>query len=423
MRKTSRFLSLFVSIVVVLTASIVSSAEQVTLNVMGWHDFNSAQWKELVAAFNAEHPDIKLELSPAGRLDQTEKLYLMLAGGSPVDVVWTDAAIIVQYAQADLLEELSPYIAKSSLDLTNYPPGGFHENTYAGGLYAFPSETMTYLFFYNQDLFDRAGVAYPNNDWTVDEFLDIARQINRPEDGIYAYHNVIPEGITLVLPWIWGFGGEWFSEDLRRSELNSDGSLAGQQFLVDLMHVYGFSPTYDALGADPNLSFQNGRIGILHSGTWDIRGTETVPSKWDFRWSTVLQPIGPAGQVPLIQTNGWGIVKASQNKDAAWKFVEWFNGETAQQILAKHGGFPAHIPIARDMAFQHVDPDTRNTIMLSASIARPFPVSPAWEDSIIAWYLPFVDVLRGEKDLGVAMAEVVETTNAIIDKYYQENPW
>src|SRR5690606_26525456 len=141
------------------------SAEQVTLNVMGWHDFNSAQWKELVAAFNAEHPDIKLELSPAGRLDQTEKLYLMLAGGSPVDVVWTDAAIIVQYAQADLLEELSPYIAKSILDLTNYPPGGFHENTFAGVLYAFPSETLMYLFFYMQDLFDRGGVAYPNYDW------------------------------------------------------------------------------------------------------------------------------------------------------------------------------------------------------------------------------------------------------------------
>lgn len=145
--------------------------------------------------------------------------------------------------------------------------------------------------------------------------------------------------------------------------------------------------------------------------------------KWGFRWSVAPPPRGPAGQFTVVQTNGWSIPKGSLHKEEAWEFITWFNGPEGQQILAAHGEFPAHLPTARFESFLHLDDHTRNTIFAAVMMGRPFPVSPAWQDSLsIAWQLQG-DALSGAKDVRVALVQAAEQINARIADLERHLQW
>ena len=140
------------------------------------------------------------------------------------------------YVLNGLLENLEPYFEASGIPMDEYAPAGFDEHTYGGELYAFPSTMGTYFFYYNQDIFDRRGVAYPPWDWDRAQFLDAARKLRDPVSGLYAVDN--RNWVTTFLPWLWAHGGDWFSPDRHRSLLDSDVAIEVQQFLADLIHVY-----------------------------------------------------------------------------------------------------------------------------------------------------------------------------------------
>ena len=409
---------LVVTVVTGLVAGVALAQEPVELTVMTWmYQSNSPQWVEIKEAFEKEHPHIRLTLISGGREEQADKLLLMATGGSAVDVVWTDAAMTNEYVLNGLLEDLGPYYEASGVPMEEYVPAGFDEHTYGGKLYAFPSTMGTYFFYYNKDIFDRRGVAYPTADWDREEFLDIVRRLRDPVAGIYAVDN--RNWVTTFLPWLWAHGGDWFTPDRHRSLLDSDIAIEVQQFLVDLIHVYDVHIPYP----DDTDYFSAGQLAMLHSSTWDLQGTELDPPKWTFRWSVVPPPKGPAGQFTVVQTNGWAIPKMSQHKDEAWTFIQWFNGPEGQRILAKHAEFPAHLPTAQAESFLHLDDETRNSIFAAVMMGRPFPVNPAWQDSLaIAWELQG-EALAGTKDVRVALTQAAEQINARIADLERHIDW
>ncbi len=400
-------------VAVLVAASPIAAAEAarqpVELTVMTWmYQTSSPAWVEIEREFEARYPHIRLNLVSGGREEQMDKLLLMAAAGTPVDAVWVDAAMTNFYVLNGLLEDLQPFFEASGVPMDQYAAAGFDEHRYGASIYGFPSTMGTYFFYYNQDIFDRRGVPYPDGDWDREQFLETARRLRDVDAGIYAVDN--RNWVTTFLPWLWAHGGDWFTPDRRRSALDSEVAIEVQRFLVDLIHVYGVHIPYP----DDTDYFGMGRLAMLHSSTWDLQGTELDPPKWGFRWSVVPPPRGPSGQFTVVQTNGWAIPKASTHKEEAWTFIRWFNGPEGQQILSAHGEFPAHLPTARSESFLHLDPATRSNIFAAVLMGRPFPVNPAWQDSLaIAWRLQG-EALSGAKDPGVALVEAAEEINARI---------
>lgn len=403
---------------ILLFSSAAFADEPVELTVMTWmYQPTSPAWVEIVQAFETQHPHIKISLNSGGREEQIDKLLLMAAGGISVDVVWTDAAMTNVLVLQELLEGLNPFYNLSATPMQEYPAAGFEEHTYGGENYAFPSTLGTYFIYYNKDIFDQRGVAYPQQDWDQELFLETARKLRDRERGIYAVDN--RNWITTFLPWLWAYGGDWFTPDRHRSLLNSDIAIDVQQFLVDLIYVYDVHVPYP----DDTDYFAAGQLAMIHSSTWDLQGTEETPPKWPFRWDVVPSPKGPMGQFSVVQTNGWAIPKAAADKQKAWEFISWFNGPEGQRILAKHGEFPAHLPTARTESFLHLPDETRETIFNTVMMGRPFPVNPAWGDSLsIAW--EFQDsILAGEQDVITGLNQAAERINARIDELAQHLEW
>ena len=157
--------------------------------------------------------------------------------------------------------------------------------------------------------------------------------------------------------------------------MNEPKTVEAYQFIQDLIFKYKVATGLSggAAASAQAITFDSGKLGMNWSGTWDIKGTEGPDSKWSFRWGVVLPPKGPNGQYPIIISNGWSILKTSDNKEEAWDFLKWWNTSEVQSILAKSGEIPINIDYAKHEALLFMDDVDRNTIFeaLQTGVSRP----------------------------------------------------
>jgi multiple sugar transport system substrate-binding protein len=350
--------------------------ESVEISVLSWrYDPESEEWKKVVSAFNEEFPNIKVKgiMAPSGEIVQ--KVTSMIAGGQPVDVLFTDSTRNNLFASKGLLEDIEPYLENSDINLEeDYYVKSLNDHKYKGKLYGLPILNMSYFMYYNKDLLDAAGVEYPTNDWTIDEFLTKAQKLTNLDKNQYGY-NLRPWVGTHFLGWSFANEGEYFTKDGKESLVNSKENVETMQFLKDLIYKHKVAPIpkADAASQAGGVAFESGNLAMNWSGSWDIKGTELNPSKWNFKWGVVMPPKGPNGSFPIVISNAWGISSKSKNKDAAWKFVNWFMGDEAQKLLAEYGEFPSKKSIAQEFAFTHLDEETRKTVFMTTEegVARP----------------------------------------------------
>ncbi len=366
-------LSLFVLLV---SQSVL--AEEIT--ILTWHyEEGTDVWEEIKSNFNEDHPDIELNLVTVADNDFMEqKASTMIAGNIPLDVVWTDSSVNQALGKAGLLEPLEPYFEKDNINLDDYFTSSINDASWDGEIVGWPAVPMTYLIFYNKDLFDEAGVEYPENDWTVEEFLIKAQQLTDKDNYQYGY-NTRPWIGTHDLAYVYAYGGKWFNEENTAGAVTDPGTIKGYELISDLINEYEVAPSPSASSEQAGISFESGKIAMNWSGTWDIRGTETTPSKWGFDWGVVMPPNGPEGQFPIAISNNWSIISRSQHKDAAWTFLKWWNSDKNQTYLAKNGEFPSNIEIANELAFTHLSDKDRETLFMATdnAVARPTDV-PVW---------------------------------------------
>lgn len=361
-----------------LTPAVCAEKDQITILTWRYQEADPL-WKGIVKNFNSEYPDIKLNLvSIADNNYMEQKASAMIAGNIPLDVVWTDSSVTQALGKAGILEPLNSYFKRDHINLKKYFIASLNDASWKGKIVGWPAVPMVYLIFYNKDLFDKASVGYPSNDWTINEFLQKAKELTNKSQQQYGY-NIRPWIGTHDLSYIYAYGGRWFSRTKKEGAVTDPGTEKAYQFIQDLIIKYKVSPTPSTAGQQAGISFESGKIAMNWSGTWDIRGTETTPSKWGFKWGVVLPPKGPNGQYPIVISNNWSIVSRSKKKELAWKFLKWWNGDKNQIYLAKQGEFPANIVVAKKYAFIHMNPGDRDTVFKAASIGVSRPTdSPVW---------------------------------------------
>lgn len=389
------------------------------ITVLSWKfDPESEQWKNIVSAFNEKHPDIKVHAvhAPTSEIDQ--KITSMIAGKQPLDVLFTDSTRNLSFSSKGLLEDLGPYLAKSDINLDqDYYVKSLSDHKYQGKLHGLPILNMTYFIYYNKDLFDAAGVPYPASDWTIDQFKETAAKLTNAEKNQFGY-NLRPWVGTHFLAWAYAMGGQYFSEDGEQALVTSPGTVKAMEFLKNLVYTDKVAPAPTAQSASQagGVAFESGNLAMNWSGSWDIAGTETKPSKWAFNWGVAMPPKGENGSYPIVISNAWGIYSKSKNKEAAWDFISWWMSDEGQRLLADNGEFPSKKDIAQKHAFTHLDKETRDIVFQTADlgVSRPtqFPAMPRSETTFGS---RMEEVLASpDSDVPAIMAEANEELNQLI---------
>ena len=128
------------------------------------------------------HPEIKIEIWHQPWDDYFTKIQALWASGDTK--VIPDVAFLwptPRYAAEGVLENLDPYIEQSGYNLDDYWPGLLESAKYNGSVYGFPRDIESNIIYYSKDMFDKAGVAYPSNDWTWDDFLAAAEKLTQKD--------------------------------------------------------------------------------------------------------------------------------------------------------------------------------------------------------------------------------------------------
>ena len=145
----------------------------------------AAELDEIIAAFEAENPNIQIEPYNMPFGDYFTLLQADFAGGEPPDAFELNYENFVAFAANDVLLDVSQYVSEDA----PYYPQALAAFQYQGSQYALPETFSTVVLFYNKDLFDQAGVAYPTPEWTWADAMDAAQAIRALGSdiwGIYA---------------------------------------------------------------------------------------------------------------------------------------------------------------------------------------------------------------------------------------------
>ena len=327
-------------------SSEAAAAEPVTLKWAIWDEATTQYWGDLKKEYEATHPGVTIEMVDLGSTDYMTVLATDLSGsGSEFDVVTIkDVPGYATLVQKDTLLPLDDYIKADGVDLAQYA-GVTDQVTVDGSLYELPFRNDFWVVFYNKDIFDAKGVAYPTNDMTFAQYDELARQVTDTTFGAQVYG-------THYHTW--------------RSAVQLFGVLDGKNTILDGQYD-DFKPYYEMVlnqekdgvcrkytdlkteGLHYSAAFSGGDVAMMNQGSWFIATMMTNVKSGEYdaslcgNWGIVKYPhaegVEPGSTLGTI--TGLSVTKASDTPDAAWEFVKWVSGEEGAKVLASSGNFPA----------------------------------------------------------------------------------
>ncbi len=274
---------------------------------------------QAIAAFHQVHPNINVEVQTAPFADYFTKLQTMVAGGTAPDVFELNYENFVSYASSGTLADLGALAADDpSYDPNIFYPRAREAFALNGVQYGLPATFSDVLLFYNQDLFDRAGLAYPRADWTWSDELTAAQALTDRSKGVWGDYEPIQ---------FWEFykviaqnDGSFFNADKTAVTLNSPQNVQALSFLQDKIYRYGVMPTDAQMGglSDGDL-FKAGKLAMLRTGIWMFKDFQSAA----FRWDVQLEP-GNTQKAHHFFSNAVAVSATSAQQQAAWEWVKYF---------------------------------------------------------------------------------------------------
>ncbi len=242
---------------------------------------NEGYLTEMKAAFEEQYPNIQIEIETYGYNDYFTQLQTRIAGGDAPDAYELNYENFVSYADRNVLLDLGPYLSDSSIDVTQLQPNAREAFQTGGTQYGLPGSFSTVLLFYNKELFDRAGVAYPSDDWTWDD-AEVAAQEIRDLDA-QTFGLLQPVHFWEFYKVVRQFGGSLMNEDRTAFTVDRPENVRALERMVARVRESNIQPSETQLAGMGEWDiFRAGRLGMLVTGIWAFPDfTETVAFPWD----------------------------------------------------------------------------------------------------------------------------------------------
>ncbi|MCE9619446.1 MAG: extracellular solute-binding protein [Planctomycetes bacterium] len=340
------------------------------LVVMHWSGEGGPEEDRIVddslRSFEARNPGIRVRrINPGDAASFYTKLQTMLASGEPPDVFYVGAERVAGFSEMGLVEPLDKYLeldqagaVEERIKLEDFYPttvAAFRfdgKSAGSGPLYGIPKDFTTVGFYYNKDLFRRAGLAFPSKGWTWDEYIADARAIAKLKNanGDPCIGSEFVTWPMMVRAYLRSEGLEVRGADYDDPRLDDPKVKA----VLDRLRSWRQDETNTLTSGRSKLAtgvavFTTGRVGMAGPfGRWVVPEYRRIR---DFDWDYAPLPRG-AAEGNVIATVSWSMAKQSRNKESAWKLIRWLTGPEAQISGAKLGlAIPTIRSVAESPAF------------------------------------------------------------------------
>jgi multiple sugar transport system substrate-binding protein len=333
MRHT-RVMVLVLALLALLTVSFAAAQDdQVELTLAGWSSSpaEDAALQESVDAFMEANPNINVTIQYPP--DYVTAMQSAFASGDYPNVFYVESFKLPDWAEAGVLAPAEGNVE----DEEGIFPSLRNSFTYNGTFYCPPKDFSTLALFYNKDMFDAAGLEYPNADWTWDDLRAAAEALTTTnEAGDQVVGIILPPELPRWLPFLYQAGGAMFNEDMSETTINSDQAAEALNYYVNLR--------LDGFGAEPSAvdagwggeAFGEGRAAMAMEGNWAIQFlADNYP---DLNWGITELPAGPGGEATMAFTVCLGVAADNEHPEESWALVNWLTGPEGAMRVAE-GGF------------------------------------------------------------------------------------
>jgi len=315
-----------------------SGGEKATIKFASWAQRGDNKDVDWIYAFERKYPNITVDYIAVTEGDYSEKLNSMIAAGTAPDVILAWECDIIRFAKNGHIIPLDDYVKNTkAFSVDELAPSMASFNKQLGATYGLPWCMAVEILYYNKDMFDAAGVPYPTNDWTWDQFTEAAKALTIVDsDG-----KTVQWGVDAI-----AFQGIWYSifgaagddiVDANGVLTLGEGAKKALQWQYELTNELKVCPPPAASGTNAVDLFSAGKAAMTRHGNWMIQTYRPIK---DFKWDIAPLPKGER-QFTTLHTGLFTINAKSNVKDAAWTFIEFSMSDEGQELISKMGTNPS----------------------------------------------------------------------------------
>ena len=368
--------------------------------------------KTLKEGFETEYPNVDLNITAYPEGNYGVKLDTAVAAGKTPDLVLVFGP---EWMRAGLLLPLDDMLAGKGIDVSTFVPsivnpGDEFSCAYEDSLYCLGSYAGSVQMLYNKDLFDAAGLPYPEPypPLTPEQFVDYACQLTDEENGIWGAAASDP---LAYIPW-----ETYFSDDGRTAEFNSPEAVQSFETLAS-GYDQGCLPTSNVLdpweqGRD---FFAKGQLAMVITDFQDLPVVEEA----GINYGSTSSPT-PTGYEPyfFVWTDSVGVMADSDNPDEAMEFISYLVTEGQRIRYETSGDIPLDLAVAEEIGWAEGIPGREDGLEVLSHARSAVFVPNRW-DVIGPYYDAWGFVVGGEKTAQEALDEANPAIQENLDKAWE----
>jgi len=188
---------------------------KVELVMSVWDSDQQPVMEKMAEAYNKEHPNVHVTTQLTTWSEYWTKLEASATGRSAPDIITMNVLHVEEYADAGILLDLTDAEKESDLKVNeNFPAPLVDGYTVDGKLYGIPKDFDTNAVFYNKEIFDKAGVEYPSDNMTFEDFKAKCEELKNAglPEGTYPTAVNRNSGQTTYDASVFANGGYFLSE-------------------------------------------------------------------------------------------------------------------------------------------------------------------------------------------------------------------
>ena len=423
MKRIPRMTAAALMLALLLSLAGCGSADGKThLTFQIWDVAQRASMEAICDAYTAQHPDVAIEVQVTSWDEYWTKLEAAAESNTMPDIFWMHTNQILYYADFGMLADVT--------DLYDDVEPGYYQNHFSeisignasgsdGRMYGVPKDKDNIVLVYNKEMFDAAGVPYPDADWTWDDLTDASQKIY-DATGKYGYMAYNEDHLGY-----WNFvyqaGGCILTEDKTRAGFDQPATRRAMDFYLG-MQKNDWCPdqTYFA-ETQPGVAFFS-EIGSMYlEGNWELMNKSTSYPNMTGKWDITYLPKCPdpaSGDGRATMSNGLCYSTAAHGKrlDTVLDVLKFFGTEEAQNIASSYGAaisayigteqpyFDAFEKAGYDLNLQVIEDQFDYSVQCVNNSARPKWKSPVLDELTKAY--------NGQSDLDT----VLDNMQTIVDE-------
>lgn len=333
---------------------------------------NQKYLDEMKSKFIEQNTNIDLNMETIGYGDYFVQMQTRVASNSAPDCYELNYENFVSYAKKNVLLNIGPLFEETKFDTSVINKNALNAFMADGKQYGLPASFSNVLLFYNKDLFDKAGIAYPTSDWTWDDEQKAAEKIRALGKDIYGISHPIH---------FWEFykvvqqnGGSLLNNEKTAFTINTPQNVETLQFMVDRVIKTNVMPTEAQLAGvgDWDL-FKSGKLGMVVTGIWAF---PDFTRDCNFKWDVAVEP-GKIKNATHFFSNGLVINKDSKYSKEAFEWIKFMSASKEAAKIRVDAGWELPAVNYQDILDQYMKitpPDNRKAVFDSLDYLVTPPV-------------------------------------------------